>query len=86
MALKVKNMVGVSATGSGKTLSFLLPSMIHVNAQVSVWMCLKINNKIWDFGTKEMSFISLSSAELKSNATHTSYSCMSAIIFEILTC
>ena len=31
-----QNMVGVSATGSGKTLSFLLPGMIHINAQVSV--------------------------------------------------
>ena len=35
MALLGKNMVGISATGSGKTLSFLLPGMIHINAQVS---------------------------------------------------
>ena len=34
MALLGKNMVGISATGSGKTLSFLLPGMIHINAQV----------------------------------------------------
>merc|ERR1711966_600659 len=33
MALKGKNMVGVSATGWGKTLAFLLPAMIHINAQ-----------------------------------------------------
>ena len=33
MALLGKNMVGISATGSGKTLSFLLPAMIHINAQ-----------------------------------------------------
>ncbi|GMI24281.1 hypothetical protein TeGR_g13064, partial [Tetraparma gracilis] len=33
MALLGKNMVGISATGSGKTLSFLLPCMIHINAQ-----------------------------------------------------
>jgi len=33
MALLGKNMVGISATGSGKTLSFLLPGMIHINAQ-----------------------------------------------------
>ena len=32
MALLGKNMVGISATGSGKTLSFLLPAMIHINA------------------------------------------------------
>ena len=26
-------MVGVSRTGSGKTMAFLLPSMIHITAQ-----------------------------------------------------
>jgi ATP-dependent RNA helicase DDX5/DBP2 len=38
MALKGRNMVGVSATGSGKTLAFLLPGMIHINAQVCVYV------------------------------------------------
>ena len=39
MALKGRNTVGISATGSGKTLAFLLPAMIHINAQVSVFLC-----------------------------------------------
>lgn len=36
MALLGRDMIGISATGSGKTLAFLLPAMIHINAQV--WM------------------------------------------------
>ena len=48
MALLGKNMVGISATGSGKTLSFLLPGMIHINAQVSfvVRVILSSNERI----------------------------------------
>ncbi|KAI5172326.1 ATP-dependent RNA helicase DDX5/DBP2 [Nematocida sp. LUAm3] len=33
MALTGRNMVGVANTGSGKTLSFILPAMIHAKAQ-----------------------------------------------------
>ncbi|EPZ35635.1 ATP-dependent RNA helicase DBP2 [Rozella allomycis CSF55] len=33
VALSGKDMVGVASTGSGKTLSFILPAIIHINAQ-----------------------------------------------------
>lgn len=33
MALSGRNMVGIAATGSGKTLSYCLPSIVHINAQ-----------------------------------------------------
>ena len=33
MALSGRDMVGVAETGSGKTLSFLLPAIVHINAQ-----------------------------------------------------
>ena len=32
-ALSGKNTVGIAQTGSGKTLAYLLPAIIHVNAQ-----------------------------------------------------
>lgn len=33
MAMSGRDMVGVAATGSGKTLSYLLPAVVHINAQ-----------------------------------------------------
>jgi ATP-dependent RNA helicase DDX5/DBP2 len=33
MALSGRDMIGVAETGSGKTLSFLLPAIVHINAQ-----------------------------------------------------
>jgi len=33
MALSGRDMVGVASTGSGKTLSFVLPAIVHINAQ-----------------------------------------------------
>ncbi|KAK8703049.1 hypothetical protein V6N13_021379 [Hibiscus sabdariffa] len=33
MALKGKDLIGIAETGSGKTLAYLLPALIHVNAQ-----------------------------------------------------
>merc|ERR1719204_2655479 len=33
MALSGRDLIGVSKTGSGKTLSFLLPAIVHINAQ-----------------------------------------------------
>ncbi|XXG79716.1 hypothetical protein AAC387_Pa09g0728 [Persea americana] len=33
MALKGRDLVGIAETGSGKTLAYLLPALIHVNAQ-----------------------------------------------------
>ena len=32
MALSGRDLVGVSATGSGKTIAFSIPAMIHINA------------------------------------------------------
>ncbi|XP_008805785.1 DEAD-box ATP-dependent RNA helicase 20 isoform X1 [Phoenix dactylifera] len=33
MALKGRDLVGIAETGSGKTLAYLLPAVVHVNAQ-----------------------------------------------------
>ncbi|CDK26112.1 unnamed protein product [Kuraishia capsulata CBS 1993] len=33
MALSGRDMVGIASTGSGKTLSYCLPSIVHINAQ-----------------------------------------------------
>lgn len=33
MALKGRDLIGIAETGSGKTLAYLLPAVVHVNAQ-----------------------------------------------------
>lgn len=33
MALSGRDMVGIAETGSGKTLSFILPGIVHIMAQ-----------------------------------------------------
>ncbi len=33
MALLGRDLIGIAETGSGKTLSYLLPAVVHINAQ-----------------------------------------------------
>lgn len=33
MALRGRDLIGIAETGSGKTLAYLLPAIVHVNAQ-----------------------------------------------------
>lgn len=33
MAMSGRDMVGIAETGSGKTLSFILPAIVHINNQ-----------------------------------------------------
>merc|ERR1719461_1939855 len=33
MALSGRDVIGIAQTGSGKTLAFLLPAIVHINAQ-----------------------------------------------------
>lgn len=35
-ALRGRDLVGISATGSGKTIAFAIPAMIHINAQAAL--------------------------------------------------
>jgi ATP-dependent RNA helicase DDX5/DBP2 len=36
MALSGRDMVGIASTGSGKTLAYILPAIVHINAQAPV--------------------------------------------------
>jgi len=44
MAMSGQDVIGIAQTGSGKTLAFLLPAIVHINAQVcecsSVLVCV----------------------------------------------
>lgn len=49
MALKGRDLVGIAETGSGKTLAYLLPAIVHVNAQpflgifnFSLWLTVSL--------------------------------------------
>ncbi len=33
MALMGRDLIGLAETGSGKTLAYLLPAVVHINAQ-----------------------------------------------------
>lgn len=33
MALSGRDLIGLAETGSGKTLAYLLPAIVHINAQ-----------------------------------------------------
>lgn len=39
MALLGRDLIGVAETGSGKTLAYILPAIVHINAQpiLGVW-------------------------------------------------
>lgn len=38
MAMKGRDLIGIAETGSGKTLAYLLPALVHVNAQPRLGM------------------------------------------------
>jgi len=40
MALTGRDLIGIAETGSGKTLSYLLPAIVHVSAQPRLGMYL----------------------------------------------
>lgn len=40
MALTGRDLIGIAETGSGKTLAYLLPALVHVNAQPRLGMYL----------------------------------------------
>jgi superfamily II DNA/RNA helicase len=39
MALKGRDLIGIAETGSGKTLAYLLPAIVHINAQPHLGEC-----------------------------------------------
>lgn len=41
MALLGRDLVGLAETGSGKTLAYLLPAVVHINAQPYLGECDK---------------------------------------------
>lgn len=44
MALKGRDLIGLAETGSGKTLAYLLPAVVHVNAQPYLGMpCIGVS-------------------------------------------
>jgi len=47
MALLGRDLIGLAETGSGKTLAYLLPAVVHVNAQpylqVGVCVCVCVH-------------------------------------------
>lgn len=47
MALLGRDLVGLAETGSGKTLAYLLPAVVHINAQPYLG---KLQTKIWFVG------------------------------------
>lgn len=50
MALKGRDLIGIAETGSGKTLAYLLPAIVHVNAQPILCkekMCNLLNVYLW---------------------------------------
>jgi superfamily II DNA/RNA helicase len=51
MALKGRDLIGIAQTGSGKTLSYLLPGLVHVGAQPPLGLQATLDihyNKILD--------------------------------------
>lgn len=46
MALKGRDLIGIAETGSGKTLAYLLPAIVHVNAQPILCMYFSFRHYI----------------------------------------
>lgn len=44
MALLGRDLVGLAETGSGKTLAYLLPCIVHINAQPYLCECFQCYN------------------------------------------
>ena len=59
MALRCHDLIGVAETGSGKTLAYLLPAIVHVNAQpilckgCNVWLKRVKKKKMLKSGKKK---------------------------------
>lgn len=47
MAMKGRDLIGIAETGSGKTIAYLLPAIVHVNAQPILCKSLSFIVVLW---------------------------------------
>lgn len=57
MALRGRDLIGIAETGSGKTLAYLLPAIVHVNAQPilgenMLHLCFSFSVTLWNILAK----------------------------------
>jgi ATP-dependent RNA helicase DDX5/DBP2 len=57
MALRGRDLIGIAETGSGKTLAYLLPAIVHVNAQPILCenlfpQCFSFSTIFWELQLK----------------------------------